>query len=49
MITLILSFGVGFVAGALVFRNNAAKGEKVVAAAKAAEAKVESVADQFKK
>lgn len=42
MITIIVSVLVGFVAGALVFRNNAKKAEAVVAQAKAA-------ADKFKK
>ena len=33
MLTVILSFAVGFVVGALVFRNNKAKAEAVVAKA----------------
>jgi hypothetical protein len=38
----LVSFGLGFIAGALVFRNNAAK-------ITALEAKTKSIADEFKK
>lgn len=34
MLLLVLSFSTGFLAGFLVFRNNAAKAEKVVQVAK---------------
>jgi hypothetical protein len=45
MLIIILSFAVGFVAGALVFRNNAAKSEFVVQAGKkAAEAAKQVIA-----
>lgn len=40
MFTIIIALVVGFVAGALVFRNNAAKAEKVVQDAKAAATKL---------
>lgn len=42
MITLIIGFIVGFVTGFLVFRNNAAKAEKVAKS-------VEEAVDSFKK
>lgn len=49
MITYAIVFVVGFVAGALVFRNNAAKGEKLVEAGESAVAKGKKVADSFRK
>lgn len=42
MLFLIIAFVVGFVTGALVFRNNAAKAEKIVKDGK-------TLADNFKK
>jgi F0F1-type ATP synthase assembly protein I len=42
MITIIISLVVGFVAGALVFRNNAKKAEAVVETAKAAAVKIKN-------
>jgi hypothetical protein len=46
MIIATLSFILGFVSGALVFRNNSSKGEAVV---KAAEAKAKEIQDQIRK
>lgn len=40
MITIAIALVVGFIAGALVFRNNAKKAEGVVATAKAAAEKL---------
>ena len=46
MTTIIISFVLGFVAGALVFRNNAKKGEAFI---QKAQQEAKEAADKFKK
>jgi hypothetical protein len=49
MISTILSFVAGFLTGALVFRNNQAKAEKIVADVKAAADKAKDAVEDLKK
>lgn len=49
MITIIVSLLVGFIAGALVFRNNAKKAEGIVQGGQAALDKAKATVDKFKK
>jgi hypothetical protein len=48
MLTHILALVVGFIAGALVFRNNAAKAEKIVQDGKAVADKAKELAKKVK-
>lgn len=49
MITHIIALLVGFIAGALVFRNNAKKAERIVQDGKAVADQAKQVADKFRK
>lgn len=49
MITHIIALLIGFIAGALVFRNNAKKAERIVQDGKAVADQAKQVADKFRK
>ena len=49
MITILISLIVGFIAGALVFRNNAAKAEKIVQDSKKVADSAKKLSNNFKK
>lgn len=49
MISIALSFVAGFLCGALVFRNNASKAEKIVSGAKDAIDEAKKYVDEIKK
>jgi len=49
MITIALSFVAGFLCGALVFRNNASKAEKIVTSAKDAFDDAKKYVEEIKK
>lgn len=49
MITHIIALLVGFIAGALVFRNNAKKAERIVQDGKSVADQAKQVADKFRK
>lgn len=49
MLYIIIALVVGFIAGALVFRNNAAKAEKIVQDGKAVAQSAKTLSNNFKK